>query len=573
MTRAKGTNVPHTRHVPLRKAALARALLAAAVVALALVAGPATSAAGEYEAQIIGGTTVANGAWPGVVLIESDSGLCTGTLIAEEWVLTAAHCISDRADVYGGSTNIRSFTWRGAATGLAHPAYSADAFSHDVGLYRLDSPHPAALGEMDLVDPVTDGDLFGPGETLTAVGWGIDETGDISNDLRQATLDVYDAGQCEEVTEPGLFDRDTMLCLFHPDHFTCSGDSGGPIVSTRGGRRTVVGVTSFGNQGCDSISVAAGERQLLGWVRATALGEPFPTVRVAGVDRFSTAAEIAQAGWDGADTVYVTTGRNFPDALAAGPAAAAVGAPLLLVEQASVPASTTAELARLAPSEIVVLGGTAAVSDGVLAALGRAVPGATVRRVAGTDRYATAARAMADAFPAGTDHLYVVTGRSFQDALMAGAAAAFEGGALLLTDGQRPLEATVLDAVSDLAPIRITVVGAPGTITAAVATALGAVADVDFVADTDVHARSAALWDDVAPGMPVAVLATSASFADGLAGAAYAALPPASPLLLVPGTCVPSAVGAALERLAPGQVHLLGGTAAISSSVEDLAGC
>jgi putative cell wall-binding protein len=61
----------------------------------------------------------------------------------------------------------------------------------------------------------------------------------------------------------------------------------------------------------------------------------------------------------------VATGLNFPDALAGGPAAAALRAPILLVAGTAVPAATTTEMERLAPRTAVVLGGTAAVAEGV----------------------------------------------------------------------------------------------------------------------------------------------------------------------------------------------------------------
>ena len=167
MTRAKGTKTPHTLAVrPLRT------LFVLAVLASALVARPA--AAADYEAQIIGGTVASAGTWPGVVLVEGDEGICTGTLIADEWVLTAAHCISRRATIHGGSTSFRSFTWSAPARGTAHPAYDDDGFAYDIGLYQLDEAAPATLGRMAIADPTSDVALYAAGQTLTAVVVGID---------------------------------------------------------------------------------------------------------------------------------------------------------------------------------------------------------------------------------------------------------------------------------------------------------------------------------------------------------------------------------------------------------------
>ena len=92
--------------------------------------------------------------------------------------------------------------------------------------------------------------------------------------------------------------------------------------------------------------------------------------RRAGSDRYGTAAAISAAVFDpDVPVVYVATGQNYPDAIAGGPAAAAEGGPVLLVRRDSIPSATAAELTRLKPARIVVLGGTAVVSAGVASAL------------------------------------------------------------------------------------------------------------------------------------------------------------------------------------------------------------
>jgi putative cell wall-binding protein len=95
--------------------------------------------------------------------------------------------------------------------------------------------------------------------------------------------------------------------------------------------------------------------------------------RLSGGDRFSTAAAISAATFaPGVPVAYVATGLNFPDALAGAAAAGSQGAPILLVMTDSVPAATVAELQRLQPGRIVILGGPGAVSDGVVGILGAA---------------------------------------------------------------------------------------------------------------------------------------------------------------------------------------------------------
>ncbi len=97
-------------------------------------------------------------------------------------------------------------------------------------------------------------------------------------------------------------------------------------------------------------------------VRSATGGE---VVRVGGADRFETAARLSEATFATASTAFLATGAAFPDALAGVPAAAAAGAPVLLVAPDALPDPTAAELRRLSPSRTVLLGGSSAVEPGV----------------------------------------------------------------------------------------------------------------------------------------------------------------------------------------------------------------
>ena len=85
--------------------------------------------------------------------------------------------------------------------------------------------------------------------------------------------------------------------------------------------------------------------------------------RISGIDRHSTSvAGSAFAFPAGADTVYIATGGNFPDALAAGPAGAAESAPVLLVQTSCMPEVVRQEIERLGAQTLVVIGGEGVVS-------------------------------------------------------------------------------------------------------------------------------------------------------------------------------------------------------------------
>ena len=181
--------------------------------------------------------------------------------------------------------------------------------------------------------------------------------------------------------------------------------------------------------GVSSITVLGGSAAVPDSVVAS-LDLVVPTSRIAGSDRYSTAAEIVQATFTSADTVYVATGLNFPDALAGVPAAAGDSAPILLVKPDSIPGATKAQLDRLEPSTIKILGGPAVISTGVADSLTNYAP--SVIRLSGSDRYSTATAISKHAFPSGASTIYIATGLNYPDALAGGPAAGVNDAPILL---------------------------------------------------------------------------------------------------------------------------------------------
>ncbi|WP_432520517.1 cell wall-binding repeat-containing protein [Kineococcus sp. SYSU DK006] len=114
--------------------------------------------------------------------------------------------------------------------------------------------------------------------------------------------------------------------------------------------------------------------------------------RLAGADRYATAAAVATADDQGApEQVFIASGTSTADALAAGPVAWARNYPILLTEAGGVPAATAEALQDLGTTNRVVLGGPGAVSDSTYAALGGR------ERISGADRQETAAKIADDA--------------------------------------------------------------------------------------------------------------------------------------------------------------------------------
>ncbi len=233
----------------MRRLLLAPALAAAT---LALTASPSLA--------IVGGHDAAAGAYPSIAEVHlGKSFLCTGTLIAPSWVLTAGHCgsITGAAvatpagwpapliDVYIGSNKAGQGTPATVSQAIVEPSY-LNTSGYDVTLLKLAGPSSATPTRI-----ANDGALWAPGTLETIAGWGTtSEGGDTPDTLQEAqvpvTTDAYCAGAYSD------FDAATMLCAGFPQGGvdTCQGDSGGPLFARdAAGALKVVGATSFG-EGC-----------------------------------------------------------------------------------------------------------------------------------------------------------------------------------------------------------------------------------------------------------------------------------------------------------------------------------
>ncbi|QBI21534.1 alpha/beta fold hydrolase [Egibacter rhizosphaerae] len=291
-----------------------------------------------------------------------------------------------------------------------------------------------------------------------------------------------------------------------------------------------------------------------------------PTVgvaRVAGDDRYETAAALS--GWSrpqGAATAVVASGETFPDALSGGAAAGALGGSLVLTPADELSDEAAEELARLAPAQVYVAGGSEAVADAVVDAIGEAV-GAPVERLAGADRYETAAAVSAATAPdpeeVGT--VYLATGEAFPDALSGGASAAAEQAPLLLSHADRMPEATAAE-LDRLDPDEVVVLGGTAALSGEVAGEVAETgAEVTRVDGEDRYETAAAVAERVGPGIGWAFVASGETFADALAAGPVAA--GRGPLLLARPDAVPAATEAALTARAPDYVGLAGGSAAV----------
>src|SRR3954466_12230610 len=261
---------------PMRRLLLAPVL---AVSALALAAAPSPA--------IVGGHDAAAGAYPSVAEVHlGKSFVCTGTLIAPTWVLTAGHCGSVTGaavatpvswpapliDVYIGSNKAGQGEKAPVARAVVEPSYLATS-GYDVTLLQLASPSTKAPTK---VAGASERSIWNPGVTETIVGWGATKDGgSLPSTLQEGrvpiTTDAYCAGAYDN------FDATTMVCAGFPQGGvdTCQGDSGGPMFGqTSAGALKVVGATSFG-EGCaragkPGVYARVGDSTLREWIRSHA---------------------------------------------------------------------------------------------------------------------------------------------------------------------------------------------------------------------------------------------------------------------------------------------------------------
>jgi len=205
------------------------------------------------EGRIVGGIEAARGDWPfaaAIAFAQADGSLfqyCGGSLIAEEWVLTAAHCEVRASDtVLIGRHNLTEGDGERRAIDfvLTHNNYNDTPNDNDVALIKLASS--SNLTPVSLIDAA--GSTSQPGANATIVGWGaLSEGGSTSDTLQQVTVPIVSNDECDDVYSNLTAN---MICAGRDmgGQDSCQGDSGGPLLvpDAAGGTFRQSGIVSFG---------------------------------------------------------------------------------------------------------------------------------------------------------------------------------------------------------------------------------------------------------------------------------------------------------------------------------------
>lgn len=295
-----------------------------------------------------------------------------------------------------------------------------------------------------------------------------------------------------------------------------------------------------------------------------------------GNSRTGTAVDISSNGWgdNSVNCVFLAAGWSFPDALAAVPLAYAYDAPILMVnkDKNSLSSETIAEIKRLNPSKVYILGGTFAVGTGVNNQL-IAEGFNNIERIAGSNRQSTAVDvAVKLKAELGTvTTAFLVNGWNYPDAL-GGAPAAATNGYPILFSRLDYVPAETLAALQSLGITKVIILGGNKAVSDAVYNTLDAIYDVERISGSSRVETALAIQKRFFPesgSYKYVFVSTAYNYADALTGGVLAAKANCPMVLIKNALPIPATVKDYISKTECEKVIVFGGANAISDAVKN----
>jgi len=300
-------------------------------------------------------------------------------------------------------------------------------------------------------------------------------------------------------------------------------------------------------------------------VQATPLS--LETKRIYGMRQIDTAINVSIEGWQKAETVLLANCDNFPDALVAAPLSHQLDAPILLTPVGGVDAKVMKEIKRLGAEKVILLGGTAALSQKVeedILNAGLDQP----ERIYGYDQFETAQKV---AERVGTNgQVILASGEQFPDALSVSAYAGATETPILLTMSNIMPSATqqAIDDFQEEGDLHTIVVGGEAVVSS---TTLDSLQSVQRIFGNDRYDTAAEIYEFARDALPsqTTYLVTGENFPDALAAGGLAAKKRAG-IVLTQRDNLPGAIYSVLSTPSesPLRVVIIGGVAVVTDKVK-----